>query len=138
MTIKEIEDKINKKEYTILNEKIAIGTVYKIKAYGDVENIGIEIGYLYLTKNSGIREHEHTNDIEKYKLLMGTLKINGEDLKENICKIGSSHSIDIVENDTIIRYCKISKLYLEKNNYNNYTGKQVFNKVFTKSNRKLI
>lgn len=134
MEIKTIKEKIKKGECDVLGERVAVGTVYKISEFGNLDADGFEVGYLYLTKGSAIKDHEHTNDIEEYRLLEGILKIGKEEMEVNICKIGGHHSIDIVEEDTIIRTIKISKKYLEINNCIDYIEEKIFNKVYQKIN----
>ncbi len=58
------------------------------------------------------KKHQHTNDIERYKLIEGTLSVNKEKTDNNICTLNNSHNIDIVYEPTIIQTCKISKLNL--------------------------
>lgn len=130
----DLKEKIENKEYTILPESIAIGTVYKILIHGNLDQDGYEIGYLYLPKGSGIKEHFHINDIELYSLIKGTLKVNNIEMDNNICVLNEKHSIDIVPTDTIIRTFKISKKYLENNNY--VQSIETFEKVLKKVNKK--
>ena len=73
-----------------------------------------EVGYLYLPKSSGIKEHKHTNDIERYKLISGVLRVFNFPSTNNICPLNHVHCIDPVPEDTIIETCKISKTYLNK------------------------
>ena len=105
-------DKIHQKEYTLLPVSVATGLVFKVNTYGNMEEDGFERGFLYLPKGSGIKEHSHIFDIEKYDLIMGDLKVNGEAMSSNICDLGCRHGIDIVNTDTIIETCKISDKYL--------------------------
>ena len=87
MNIEEIKEKINNNEYSLVPDKIAIGEVIKIHIKGDLNIDGYETGYLYLRPNTGIKEHEHINDIERYKLITGTLKVQGINTNLNICNI---------------------------------------------------
>ena len=108
-----IKEQIQAGDYTILPESIAIGTAYKIPSFGSLEKDGIELGYLYLPKGSGIKSHQHINDIEQYRLLFGTLRVNSIDTTSNVCLLGKWHDIACVEEDTIVRTCKVSKLALD-------------------------
>ena len=100
------------KRIYVLPETIAIGTVYKIHYFGDLERNGFEIGYLYIPKGSGIKLHKHVADIERYKKIIGELVVNGEKCDINICLIGKSHGIAPVSQDTIVSTCKVTKKYL--------------------------
>lgn len=53
-----IKNKINMGKFAQLDESIAYGTVYKINGFGNFNKDGYEIGYLYLTAESGIK-HTH-------------------------------------------------------------------------------
>lgn len=128
-----IYDQIEKKNYTKLPETIAIGDVYKISAFGNLEKDGFEVGYLYLPVGSGIKEHIHINDIERYKLLSGCLKINGSTSDVNICMLNNSHCIDIVSEPTIIQTCKVSKKFLNLlNDFSNESFENIINKKTSK------
>ncbi len=107
-----IRKAIEEKRYTILSKNIADGIVYKINCFGNLETDGFEIGYLYLLKGSGIKSHEHINDVERYKRIIGDLVINGNNCDKDICMLGKTHGIDCVSKDTIIETCKVSKKYL--------------------------
>lgn len=109
-----IKRKIASKEYTLVSEKLAIGKVYKIHKFGSLEDDGFEIGYLYLPAGTGIKEHQHTEDIERYKLISGILRVFGFPSTTNICLLNHVHCIDKVPVDTIIETCKISKKYLQQ------------------------
>lgn len=109
-----IKDKISNGDYTLLPDTLAIGKVYKIHKLGDLNKEGYEVGYLYLPKSSGIKEHKHTNDIERYKLISGVLRVFNFPSTNNICPLNHVHCIDPVPEDTIIETCKISKTYLNK------------------------
>lgn len=115
MNIEEIKEKINNNEYSLVPDKIAIGEVIKIHIKGDLNIDGYETGYLYLRPNTGIKEHEHINDIERYKLITGTLKVQGINTNLNICNINKKHNIDIVDIETIIEYTKINKDKIDNN-----------------------
>lgn len=115
MNIEEIKEKINNNEYSLVPDKIAIGEVIKIHIKGDLNIDGYETGYLYLRPNTGIKEHEHINDIERYKLIIGTLKVQGINTNLNICNINKKHNIDIVDIETIIEYTKINKDEIDNN-----------------------
>lgn len=117
------EEKIEKLEYismemengnyTILNDSISKGTVFKIPFRGDLEEDNFEIGYLYIPKGSAIKKHVHTNDIEMYRLIDGILSVDGIKQCNNMCFIGESHNIDKVECDTFIETFKVNKKYLD-------------------------
>ena len=62
--------------YKILPDGIAIGKVRKITFDGNLIEDGYERGFLYIEKNAGIKEHTHTNDIERYNALSGTTERN--------------------------------------------------------------
>ncbi len=87
---------------TVLGSHIADGLVYKIHIEGILDQDGYESGFLYLTKGSSIKEHTHTDDFERYILVAGELKMNGQFMLENECSNGESHFIDPVLEDTII------------------------------------
>ena len=97
---------IIKNNISLVSNKLAINTVYKIKQNGDINTTNHEEGYLYLPKNSGIKEHQHTIDTEAYTLIKGTLKVKGVPMTTNFCDINDYHQIDIVNVDTIIHYEK--------------------------------
>ena len=107
--IEYVMEKIKKGEFTILPDYIAIGKVYKISNFGVLEQDGIESGFLFIPKGSGIKEHYHVNDIEFYNLVCGSLSVCGKEQDSNICLIGQKHNIDIVDENTIIETKKISK-----------------------------
>lgn len=109
---KELIKMIEEEQYIILPESIAINKVYKIHVCGDLEKDGYEVGYLVIPKGSGIKKHQHTKDIERYKLIEGTLSVMGEKTDNNICILNNFHNIDIVDKPTIIQTCKINKLNL--------------------------
>ena len=109
--IKYVYQQLETGNYTLLPNNIAIGKVYKIPYYGNLVTDGLEIGYLYLEKNSGIKEHPHIDNIERYQLLQGTLAVAGEKCTQNICFLNQKHSIDPVSEPTIIQTCKINALY---------------------------
>lgn len=111
---KMIKRKLASKEYSLVSEKLAIGEVYKIHKFGSLEEDGFEIGYLYLPAGTGIKEHEHTEDIERYRLVSGVLRVFGFPSTSNICLLNHVHCIDQVPVDTIIETCKISKEYLQQ------------------------
>lgn len=112
MTLTEIKNKINNNEYDLVSDTISINKVYKFV----IElNDKYEKGYLYLPINSGIKEHTHTIDIERYRLIEGILSVNNEETKQNICLINEKHNIDLVNQETIIEYTKIKKEYLPDN-----------------------
>ena len=90
------------KNTTILDNNIAEGLVYKIHVEGVLEQDGYESGFLYLTKGSRIKEHAHTDDFERYILVSGELKMNGNFMLQNECSNGETHLIDPVPVDTII------------------------------------
>lgn len=112
--IKYVYSKLREGNYEILSNDIAIGKVYKITSYGDLEKDGFELGYLYLKKGSGIREHYHEDNIERYQLLYGTLTVSGEACTQNICLLHQKHSIQPVCTDTIVQTFKINSLYYHK------------------------
>lgn len=112
-----IKQKIAAKEYSILPDIIANGPVYKIHKSGDLEKDGYEVSYLYLPKGSSIKEHKHTKDVERYKLIYGYLSVFNFPSKSNVCLLDHVHCIDEVPTDTIIETCKISKDYLYSLNY---------------------
>lgn len=107
-----VTEQIENNHFSILPNTIANGKVYKIPAFGNLNTDGYEVGYLYLPTGSGIKEHQHINDIERYKLLNGELKINNSVMDTNICLLNNSHCINKVSKPTIIQTCKISKSYL--------------------------
>ena len=115
--IQYVFEQIINKNYTILPETIAIGTVLKITLEGDLDKNGYEKGYLVLTPNSGILEHQHINDIEKYTKLTGTMSVKNKTTSENICLIGEKHNIDKVKELTIIKTLKINKKIKKQKQY---------------------
>lgn len=133
-----INEQMQNKNYTILPDTIAEGKVYKIHAFGNLEQDGYEVGYLYLPKGTGIKNHTHITDVERYKLLKGILKVNNDITKINICGINDSHSIDLVSEITIVQTCKINILLLDKNVpliaeiFDGFICKKQLQKVFMK------
>jgi hypothetical protein len=128
-----VKNCLDENKYIMLNDSIAIGPVYKIPLLGELEKDNFEVFFLYLPSGSGIREHYHYNDIEQYRLICGTLKIEGKKLQNNICDINSYHNIDICSSNTIIEVCRVSKIYLnesKKTINNNY-----FDLFYEKANR---
>ncbi len=101
---------ILKRNFTVLPDTIANGKVLKIHYEGDLNSEeGYEKGFLVLTPNSGIKTHKHTNDIEMYTLLLGTLSVDGIKCDNNICLIDEEHGIDCVDEITIIKTLKLSE-----------------------------
>lgn len=98
--------------YTKLPDTIAINTVYKIPYSGSLTDDGYEIGFLYIPVGSGIKEHTHINDVERYLCVQGDLRVKGESCNNNICLLDQSHDITEVTYDTIIQTCKVSKFAL--------------------------
>ncbi len=90
------------KHISILDNTKAEGIVYKIHIEGDLEQDGYESSFLYLPKGSSIKGHEHTKDVERYILVFGDLKVNGNRVVENDCHINESHCVDKVSTDTLI------------------------------------
>lgn len=115
--IQYVFEQIINKNYTILPDTIAIGTVLKITFEGSLEEDGYEKGYLVLTPNSGILEHKHTDNIETYTCLTGRLSVKNKPTKENTCLIGKKHNIDIVKELTIIKTLKINKKIKKQKQY---------------------
>ena len=107
-----ILNKIQRREYTLLPTSIAIGIVFEIPICGNLEEDGFERSFIYLPKGSSIKKHPHVSEIEKYTLVKGSLKIEGEPVSSDICDLGCSHGIDTVDTDTIVETCKISDKYL--------------------------
>lgn len=99
--------------YILLNEAISTGKVFKIPFRGNLEEDMFESNFLYIPKGSSIKVHKHTNDVELYRLIKGTLVVDGKEMNINICFIGESHSIDKVSEDTFIETFKVSKKYLD-------------------------
>lgn len=56
--------------------------------------------------------HQHIDNIERYKQLIGDLSVKGNKKKIDICLLGEVHNIDIVGEDTIIQTCKVKHLNL--------------------------
>lgn len=129
---KYIYNQIRNGNFSYLPQNIAGGVVYKIPSYGNLTKTDIELAYLYLREGSFILSHEHINDIERYKCIDGILRINGNIVKEDICKIYKRHSIDNVEVDTIIETFKIKNEYLIKNDIKDINT-ETFDKILTKS-----
>ncbi len=99
--------------YTILGDNISNGTVFKIHFRGNLGKDFFEKGFLFIPEGSGIKEHTHTNDIELYRLIDGSLSVGGEFMDSNMCFIGESHNIDTAIQDTFIETFKVSKKYLD-------------------------
>ena len=110
-----ILEQIKLKNYTLLPGTISTGIVYKIHCDGDLDCLGFEKGFLVMTNGSSIKEHKHVENVERYKVLVGNLKINGIEQNENICLLGESHSIDVVDKLTIIETFKVDKKMLAIN-----------------------
>lgn len=126
--IKYVYSKIKEGNYEVLSNDIAIGKVYKITSYGNLNKDGFELGYLYLKKGSGIKEHYHEENIERYQLLHGNLIVSGENCTQNICLLHQKHSIQPVHTDTIIQTFKINSLYYHKLSD---ISKEEFNKLIS-------
>lgn len=90
------------KHISVLDSTKAQGIVYKIHVEGNLEQDGYESAFLYLPKGSSIKNHEHTKDFERYILVFGDLKVNGNRMAENECHINESHCIDTVLTDTLV------------------------------------
>ena len=108
-----VNNEINKGSFILLPNTIANGNVYKVNMCGDLNNDGFELSYLYIPKGSSILLHEHTTDVERYKLIMGNLSVGGNFCNTNVCLLGNVHNIDEVLCDTIIESCKVSVDYLK-------------------------
>lgn len=104
-----VSEQIKAGNYTFLPDEIANGIVLKIQYEGNLEKDGYEIGFLVLNQNAEIKEHIHTNDIEKYTILKGNLSVNNKEVNENICLINQKHNIDKVKEITVIKTLKINK-----------------------------
>ncbi len=113
-TIEFVVNAILTGKYTVLPDTISNGKVLKIHYNGDLSEEGYEQGFLVLTPNSCIKKHKHTNDIEMYTLLHGTLSVDGNISDKNICLIDEEHCIDEVTTITIIKTLKVSKDLLEQ------------------------
>ena len=105
---------LQRRNYKILDDSISQGNVYKISFRGNLDVNMFEHSFLYLPKGSSIKTHKHTEDIELYLLIRGSLSVFGEKVNENMCFLGEEHNIDPVEEDTFIETFKLSKKYLEK------------------------
>ena len=134
-----IHKQIKEGNISVLPEKLAIGTVYKIPYQGDLMNDGYELGFLYLSPNSGIKEHIHINDIEMYKPLVGILSVKGEQSEVNYCLLEETHNIDPVLETTIIETVKVNKNYIDSLNQENHLLEQdlLLEKVYQKINKLL-
>lgn len=104
-----VKEQLNIGNYVLLDEKITIGSVYKVNFFGSLKNDGLEISYLYLPKGSGIKLHTHVDNLERYLLICGSLKVNSKQVEYDICTLNKSHNIAPVSEDTIIQTCKIGK-----------------------------
>lgn len=113
-----VMDKINKGEYSLVSEKLAIGKVYKVLLEGNLDIDGYEKGFLMLPKGSGIKKHTHINDVERYEIVNGVLSVFGNVVDVNICNINESHNIDVVDVDTIVSTYKVTKNYIDENDLN--------------------
>lgn len=110
-----VVSQISSKNYIILSDYMADGLVYKIPLVGNLKEEGYEMGYLYLPVSSGIKEHMHINNtVERYRLINGELKVNGNSELVNICDLEDSHSVDKVEKPTLIEYCKVNRVIFGK------------------------
>lgn len=107
MDLKEIKRRIDEGEFIYVPSEMAIGKAKKIVLEGPIHLKGCEYGYLYLEPGSGIKEHTHTTDVEKYELVNGTLSVKGEKMSTNICLLNESHNIDAVDELTIVKYTKV-------------------------------
>ena len=109
-----IQKQLKENNYTILPETISTGIVYKIDYPENLKTPGYERGFLIMTKGSSIKQHKHTENVERYKVIMGKLIIKGKEQQENICLLGESHSIDKVKELTIIETYKMDKKILNQ------------------------
>ena len=99
---------IEMNRYTLLPSSVAVGNVYKIVYEGNIDALGYEKGFLYLPKGTGIKEHVHNTSAERYTLLCGEMNINGQSSLKDDCLLGGSHSVSVVDRDTIIKTLKVS------------------------------
>ena len=141
MELKEAVDKlqyirmeIESGNYSILNNSISNGIVYKIHFRGDLNTDYYESGFLFIPKGSGIKKHTHINDIELYRLIDGTLSVLGKTTLDNMCFIGDTHNIDCCNTDTFIETFKVSKEYLNKINFEDSSDKsksliKIYNRI---------
>lgn len=110
--IEYVYNQIIKGNYSVLPDDAATGLVFKILFEGDLEEDGFERAFLYIPKGVSIKMHQHTDDIELYELVLGTLRVKGKKYKSYRCFIGQKHNINKVDQVTIIETCKITKKYI--------------------------
>ena len=89
-----------------VSPEYAEGEVWQIWISGDVQKLGRKTAYLYLCAGSAIKPHTHTTDSEIYELVSGVLSANGETRQYQACRVGDSHCVDKVPEDTIIKSTK--------------------------------
>ncbi len=131
--------KLRNHQYTVLSKSISINRVLKIHICGDLNSDGFELGYLVMPKGSGIKTHTHQNEIERYKLVDGLLKVNGVLSNTDICTLNHSHGIDPVSKLTIVQTCKINKLCLDLiGKQNDDAFNQFINTVLDKQEDKIL
>lgn len=109
MNINDAKKFILEGNYRKVSESLSINDVFIINVHGNLQSIGYEYGYLYLPVGSGIKKHKHINDAEEYFLIQGKLSVLGKDEIINRCMIDEEHSIDVVSEDTLVRFTKVCK-----------------------------
>lgn len=101
--------------YQLLPRKVVKDIdIYKIAYEGDLKKDGYEKCFLYLPPYSSIKLHTHTNDVEEYTVLQGTLNVNGVECSTSRCLLGESHCVNSSNKPIIIKTLKISRDLIEK------------------------
>lgn len=96
---------------SLVPKDLSIGKVYKIHLGGNLDEDFYEDSLLYIPIGSGIKTHEHKEDVEYYHLIDGKLIINKEEVTDNFCGIGQFHGIDPTNVRTIVQTSKRKKVY---------------------------
>lgn len=106
------EGKILKEEHENLKGGYGKVTIYKDLRPYPIENV-YETGWIILSPESSIGNHQHVTDAETYTVLSGKVESNGKILipeEESKCKIGGSHDcINLSQNESIVRFVKRKK-----------------------------
>lgn len=106
------EGQILKEEHENLREGYGKVIIYKDLRPYPIENI-YESGWIILSPESAIGNHQHVTDEETYTVLSGKVESNSRILipeEESKCKVGESHNcINLSPNESIVRFVKRKK-----------------------------
>lgn len=97
-----VEKKVLEGNFTMLSEPIAQGVVAKVDGIGTIDNDKYEIEYLYIQKGGYIRKHQHTDNMELYRVISGDASMECD-----VCLIGEEHEIKPFTCNTIVEVLKL-------------------------------